>query len=302
MLRISLEQWRMFHAVVEYGGFNQASQGVHKSQSSIHNAVSKIEGSLGLKLFSIVGRKTTLTPAGELLLKRANYLLDEAKKLETIGVTLSQGVETKLKIAVDEIFPRAILYQVLEQVSSQYPLLQIELVESVLSGASELLAQGDVEIAISPTSLGIGFSENLCHITFSAVASPEHPLHQLERSLTLEDLKSYRQIVVRDSTQLKDNRASEGWLDANQRWTVSHIQTSIDMISRGLGFAWLPMNLIERKLASGQLKLLQLNENTQRSTQLYLTFTDGDRIGPAARSFLTALRAQCIKLAQPKKL
>jgi DNA-binding transcriptional LysR family regulator len=57
MLRISLEQWRMFHAVVEFGGFNQASQGVHKSQSSIHNAVSKIEDSLGVKLFKIEGRK-----------------------------------------------------------------------------------------------------------------------------------------------------------------------------------------------------------------------------------------------------
>ena len=35
MLRITLEQWRMFRAVVEFGGFNQASQGIHKSQSSI---------------------------------------------------------------------------------------------------------------------------------------------------------------------------------------------------------------------------------------------------------------------------
>ena len=89
MLKITLEQWRMFHAVVEFGGFNQASQGVHKSQSSIHNAVSKIEESLGVKLFLIEGRKTVLTEAGELMLRRANYLLEEAKKIEAVGLTLS---------------------------------------------------------------------------------------------------------------------------------------------------------------------------------------------------------------------
>lgn len=295
MLKITLEQWRMFHAVVKFGGFNQASQGVYKSQSSIHNAVGKIEESLGVKLFLIEGRKTVLTEAGELMLRRADYLLEEAKKIEDVGLMLSKGIESKLKIAVDEIFPRSILYRVLEIVSIEFPFLQIELLESVLSGSSELLEQGDVEIAISHISLGSGFSESLCHIPFIAVASPEHPLNKLGRKLTFEDLKCYRQIVVRDSIQgeCKD-KVSEGWLEANQRWTVSHMQSSIDMICKGLGFAWLPSNLIEAQLYNGLLKTLQLKENTKRSTQLYLTFKDGDCLGPAAKSFLSEVRLQCM--------
>lgn len=294
MLKITLEQWRMFHAVVNYGGFNQASQGVYKSQSSIHNAVGKIEESLGVKLFLIEGRKTVLTQAGELMLRRANYLLEEAKKIEAVGLMLSKGIESELKIAVDEIFPRSLLYQVLEIVSIEFPFLQIELLESVLSGSNELLQQGDVEIAISPISLGSAFSESLCHILFIAVASPEHPLNKLDRKPTLEDLKCYRQIVVRDSVQgdSKD-KASEGWLESNQRWTVGHMQSSIDMICKGLGFAWLPSNLIEAQLNNGLLKPLQLKENTKRSTQLYLTFKDGDFLGPAARSFLDEVRLRC---------
>ena len=297
MLKITLEQWRMFHAVVNYGGFNQASQGVYKSQSSIHNAVGKIEESLGVKLFLIEGRKTVLTQAGELMLRRANYLLEEAKKIEAVGLMLSKGIESELKIAVDEIFPRSLLYQVLEIVSIEFPFLQIELLESVLSGSNELLEQGDVEIAISPISLGSGFSESLCHIHFIAVASPEHPLSKLDRTLTLEDLKCYRQIVVRDSLQgnTKD-KVSQGWLEANQRWTVSHMQSSIDMICRGLGFAWLPSNLIEAQLDNGLLKPLQLKENTKRSAQLYLTYKDGDCLGPAAKTFLAEVRLQCMQL------
>ncbi len=292
MLKVTLEQWRMFHAVVEYGGFNQAAQGVFKSQSSIHNAVSKIEETLGVKLFTIEGRRTVLTEAGELMLRRANYLLEEARKIEAIGETLSQGIESRLSIAVDGIFPRALLYQALENVSQQYPMLQVELLESILSGSSELLEQDTVEIAISAFTLDSGFSESLCHITFLAVASPEHELHKIQRKLTLEDLKSYRQIVVRDSAQgSRENHANSGWLGANQRWTVSHLQTSIDIISKGLGFAWLPMSLIQDHLSDGRLKPLPLGENSKRYIQLSLSFKDGDRLGPAAQRFIEEMRS-----------
>lgn len=291
MLRVTLEQWRMFRAVVQYGGFNQASQGIYKSQSSIHNAVGKIESSLNVKLFDIEGRKTVLTEAGELMLRRANFLLDEAAKLEIVGQTLGQGTESYLRLAIDEMFPHSILYQVLESVSAQYPMLQIELVESVLSGASELVNNADVDIAISPVALIDGFSEQLCQINFIAVANPDHALHALNRELTEEDLKSHRQVVVRDSALLSKSNA--GWLGANQRWTVSHLRTSIDMISKGLGFAWLPLSAIQSKLDSGELKPLPLRHNSQRSMQLHLIFKDGDSLGPAAKTFLAELRYRC---------
>lgn len=291
MLRVTLEQWRMFRSVVQFGGFNQASQGIHKSQSSIHNAVGKIEESLGVKLFVIEGRKTILTEAGELMLRRANFLLDEAAKLEVVGHTLGQGIEGSLRIAVDEIFPQMLLYKVLETISAQFPSLQIELIESVLSGASELLNNDDVDIAISPIVLVDGFSEQLCQIDFVAVANPDHALHALDRELTMEDLKSHRQIVVRDSALFSKKDA--GWLGANQRWTVSHSRTSIDMICNGLGFAWLPLTSIEESLAKGLLKPLPLNQNGRRSAQLHLIYKDADNLGPAAKAFLAELRYRC---------
>ena len=281
----------MFRSVVQFGGFTQASLGIHKSQSSIHNAVGKIESSLDVKLFEIEGRKTILTEAGELMLRRANFLLDEAAKLEIIGHTLGQGTESNLRIAVDEMFPQLLLYKVLETVSAQYPMLQIELIESVLSGASELLNNADVDIAISPIALIDGVSEKLCQIDFVAVSSPEHALQTLKRELSAEDLKGHRQIVVRDSALI--NRSDSGWLGANQRWTVSHLRTSIDMICNGFGFAWLPASSIEEQLNNGQLTPLLLRHNSKRSMQLHLIFKDADSLGPAAKAFLAELRYRC---------
>jgi len=299
MLRITLEQWRMFRAVVEFGGFNQASQGVHKSQSSIHNAVGKIEGALGLKLFTIEGRKTVLTEAGEMMLKRANFLLEEAGKIEAVGQTLGQGIESKLRIAVDEVFPQKLLYEVLENTAAHYPMLQIELVESILTGASELLEKDEVDIGISPITIKDGFSEELCQIEFVAVANPKHVLHTLGRELEFEDLRNHRQIVARDSAIFKKN--DSGWLRANQRWTVSHMQTSIDMICSGLGFAWLPASSILSELENGTLIPLRLKRNGKRTVQLHLIFKDADRLGPAARTFLGELRYKSMNLATSDK-
>ncbi|RUP76917.1 LysR family transcriptional regulator [Alteromonas sp. KS69] len=295
MLKSTLEQWRMFKAVVDAGGFNQAAALVHKSQSSVHHAVQKLENAIGVVLFENSGRKVKLSPQGELMYRRAAFVLNEAQKLEAVAASLQAGTETLLRIAVDIIFPSDLLYNVLSKVSEEFPLLRIEIEETVLSGANSLLDSGNVDIAISPFPYPGGFSEDLCEIDFAAVAHVDHPLHALDRALTLEDLKSHRQIVVRDSSA--ERKVDAGWLGAEQRWTVSHIRTSVDMISQGLGFAWLPIAIIKKELEEGLLLPLPLDSNGGlRRAMLYLTFEDGDGLGPAARSFIGELRYQSMQL------
>jgi DNA-binding transcriptional LysR family regulator len=117
----------------------------------------------------------------------------------------------------------------------------------------------------------------------------------VDRTLTLEDLKAYRQIVVRDSSA--ERKADVGWLGAEQRWTVSHVRTSLDIIAQGLGFAWLPIAIIKDELEDGTLVPLPLDNNAAlRKALLYLSFEDGDTLGPAARAFIGELRYQTMNL------
>ena len=295
MLKSTLEQWRMFKAVVDAGGFNQAAAEVHKSQSSVHHAVQKLESAIGVTLFENVGRKVKLSEQGELMYRRADFLLNEAHKIEAVASSLQAGTETTLRIAVDIIFPSELLYNVLAKVSAEYPLLRIEIEETVLSGANSLLSAGKVDLGISPFEFPHGFSEDLCEIEFAAVAHANHPLHQLGRTLTLEDLKSHRQIVLRDSSA--ERKADAGWLGAEQRWTVSHVRTSLDIIAQGLGFAWLPIAIIGKQIEDGTLIPLPLDNNAAlRKALLYLSFEDGDALGPAARAFIGELRYQTMNL------
>ena len=288
MQKTTLEQWRMFKAVVDEGGVNQAASIIHKSTSSIHHAVNKLEDSLGVKLLAVEGRKTSITEIGKVLLRRADYLLDEVGRIEAVADSLSLGVETELRIAVDGAFPQCIIFQALEKVSAMFPQVNIDIIDTVLSGTNELITEGKADIGLSPIPMPKGLNEELCLIEFLAVAHKDHALHQLDQILSKESLKSYRQIIVRDSATQK--KADAGWLGAEQRWSVSHVRASIDLIEQNLGFAWLPASEITESLDSGKIKRLNLDAGGSRSVSFYLNYLDKDRIGPAAREFMGELR------------
>ena len=62
------------------------------------------------------------------------------------------------------------------------------------------------------------------------------------------------------------------------------------------GFAWLPLTSIWDDLTLGRLKRLPLCSGASRKVNLYLLFSDADKLGPAARTFLGELRHQSIDL------
>jgi DNA-binding transcriptional LysR family regulator len=288
MSRVTLAQWQMLAAVVDHGGFARAAEAVHKSPSTLNHAVHKLEQQLGVKVLEPVGRQVRLTDAGEMLLRRARQLIESAEALEDVAGRLSEGLEAEVVLSIDQIFPADALAVALSRFSTQYPYVRVQLHETVLNGGIEMLHDGRADIAISGLAAQGFLGEPLVTIHFIAVAHRDHDLHRLERTLDLRDLQRHRQLVVRDSALRQSMDA--GWLKAEQRWTVSHLETSIDMVKRGLGFAWLPETRIQDELESGQLRPLPLAAGGIREVPMQMIFRDRDRAGPATHAMASALQ------------
>lgn len=287
--KISLDQWRTLVSVVEAGGYAQAAEQLHKSQSTLTYAVQKLERLLGVKVFEIQGRKAVLTAAGHVLYRRGKTLMEEAVRLERVAASLAVGWEPELRLAVDTIFPTWLLLETLARFADDHPETRIELIESVLGGTDEALLEGRVELAIG-SSVPAGFvGDPLMQVRFIATAHPDHPLHQLGRPLTLEDLRQHRHLVVRDTG--RERTRTPGWLN-EQRWTVSHQATSIRAACLGLGYAWYAEDVIRMELDDGKLKPLPLREGSERWAILYLIFADRDAAGPGALRIAEILRDQ----------
>lgn len=275
---ITLEQWRALIAVVDTGGYAQAAEALHKSQSSVTYAVQKIETLLDVKAFEIQGRKAILTPTGQFLYRRARALLDESSALERAARRLSAGWEAEIGVAAEILFPTWLLLDCLNRFGTESPHTRIELIESVLGGTTEALLKGQVDIAIA-NQVPAGFTGSpLIRMRTIPVANPEHPLHHLGRPLKMRDLRAYRHVVIRDSGSRRDAKVLS--VEAAQRWTVSHSATAIEAVRKGYGFAWFPEEKIRSELAAGTLKPLPLHEHGERFVQLYLVFADHDSAGP----------------------
>src|SRR5580658_6401866 len=106
LARTTLEQWAVLAAVVDRGGFAQAAQALHRSQSAISYAVARLQESLTVPLLSLQGRRAVLTAHGETLLRRARPLLQELTTLEEAALSLERGWEAQLRLVVDVCFPR----------------------------------------------------------------------------------------------------------------------------------------------------------------------------------------------------
>ena len=90
-LKTTLDQWIVLKAVIEQGGFAQAAEFLHRSQSTVSYAVSQLQFQLGVKILQVEGRKAALTPIGKILYHRAQVLLDNAKKIEKIAFDTHRG-------------------------------------------------------------------------------------------------------------------------------------------------------------------------------------------------------------------
>lgn len=289
-MQVTLEQWQAMLAVVDEGGYANAAEALDKSQSAISYAVNKLETALGVRVFKLEGRRAVLTPAGDMLSQRARLLLASAAATEDAAKELASHWQANLSLAVDAVFPDDLLFEALANFGQAYPLTRINLLETVLSGSSEALIRRDASLAIV-SALPPGFTgDPLIRLSFVAVAAPQHPLHQKNRPITLSDLRSERQLVVRDSGS---QRLDAGWLGAEKRWTVGHLSTSIRAVEKGLGFAWFPRLKIARQLASGSLLPLPLAEGAERHATLYLVYADGDFVSPVCKKMGEHLQAIC---------
>jgi len=298
--RITLDQWNALAAVVEAGGYARAAEVLHKSQSSVTYAVQQLQSQLGVKAFRIEGRKAALTPTGELLYRRARYLLDEAAALEQSSKRLSAGWEAEVRLAVETLFPTWLLLQCFDRLGRESPHTRVELIESVLGHRTNALAGRLVDLAVLP-SVPSGFlGEPLMRMRFVLAAHPDHPLHQLKRKLAARDLRAHRHLVVRETSP---DRASAATMETTQRWTVGHLATSIEAVRSGYGIAWLPEEKIRHELQAGTLKPLPLREGGELFADLYLIFADREHAGPAtlrlAEIMREAVAGECKRSALP---
>lgn len=288
--KTTLEQWRIIQAVVDFGGYAHAAEKLNKSQSSLNHAVAKLQDQLGVQLLEVKGRKAFLTKAGEVMLRRSRLLSQSAQDLENLANSINQEWEPEINVAMELAFPQSLLNEALQAFQPHSRGSRINIIDSVLTGTEELITEGWADIALTAVIPRGHLGEPLANVTFLPICHPKHELISQASAISQEELAQHLQIVIKDTGKSPIER--QGWLKAEQRWTVSRFEAAISLLLQGTGFCWLPEQFVESYIESGALCKINLQGGSFRSVTMSLVNPHSDRMGPGTKLLTQLILAQ----------
>lgn len=285
---LTLDQLRVFVAVVDTGSFSGASRRLARVQSAISHSVQGLETALGVKLFERSGRLPELTEAGEALLADARALLRSASNLQSRASGFAEGVEPELAIAVDPLFPIDRLIDGFRDVERQFPGMAIRLVTGVIGEPERHLRAGEVSLAIythdplRSKDLEVRF---LTRVRLIPVVAVTHPLARIEGAVLREHLAEHTQLVISTGD-------TNGWssnLMSPRLWHFADLHTRREFLLAGFGWCYMPEYMVEEAIRDGLLKRLAVQEKAEDYFPLYAVHLQATRLGPGARALLQRL-------------
>jgi LysR family nitrogen assimilation transcriptional regulator len=139
---------RYFQVVAEYGSYSRGAEWLRISQPAISRQIRRLEEEVGRPLFRRHGHGVTLTPAGRVLLERAQAAfraLDQAKA-EIRGATA--GPTGAVALAVPPAAGRWLVPPLAEQMAKALPGVQLRVLGGFSGTIDEWLVRGRVDLAL----------------------------------------------------------------------------------------------------------------------------------------------------------
>ncbi|WP_230083594.1 MULTISPECIES: LysR family transcriptional regulator [Providencia] len=274
--KTTLDQWFTLQAIVDYGGFAQAAEALHKTQSSISYTINKLEQTLDTKIFVLEKRRAILTKQGEQLLELSREMTNKAISLETTAKFLNKNINNKIKIITDTLYKNDELIKRVGGLIKSKKNYDIELDKKLLT-KSNIMALKDFDLLITHH-----YIESLNPILLGEVeavlvidSNNKLKLHQMDK--VVQELEYIPQIVLSSSFQ--------DTIKSIQMVKVDSIETAITLVKNSVGYAWLPKNRINEAINDKSLIALE-NTFGRMSYKFYMYMNKNSSINDMIINYL----------------
>jgi len=279
----SLDQLRVFIAVIDHGGFAHAARALHRTQSVISYTIANLEEQLNIALLDRSKRKPTLTEAGRALLADARAVSLQVDGMRARAKALSAGLEAEVSLVVDVMFPTCTLVRILNAFQQTFPTVAMRLRIEALGAVTELVLNKVCHVGISGGVLSMPNAiarQAAGHVTMMPVAAPGHPLAQIDGQIPAALLREHLQLVLTDRSTLTAGR-DFGVLGL-RNWRLGDLGSKHALLRGGLGWGSMPESLITEDLASGRLVQLHIQDGKSFQYPLYVIHPADEQPGPAS--------------------
>ncbi|WP_044870209.1 LysR family transcriptional regulator [Pseudomonas sp. LFM046] len=288
-MNYSPESLEAFAQAVALGSFSAAARKLGKSQSTVSEAIARLEIDLGLELFDRSSRQPTLTEAGRTLLGRVEEIRAASERLQRAAAQLSGGLEARVTLALSDTYQSAQYEARLVELDERYPDLEFECLIAEHRDVIELVTQGRATLGLLaaqssyPPELASAVVAE--RADFGLFVALDHPLAQ-RADVRESDLAGWRLLrlnTLGDALAVNDGLPPSG----GRCWSAPNYLLLLEMATHGFGWAELPRWLVSG-YANGRLKELQV-PGWPRSQAVDVVWSRERRLGPAASWLLERL-------------
>jgi DNA-binding transcriptional LysR family regulator len=252
--QIELRVWQQFVAVAEQLHFGRAAQLLHMTQPPLTQAIAGLEVRIGVQLFERTKRNVSLTAAGASLLPGARELLAKARQLSAQAQAAATGEVGRLRIGFVSPLGLGALPGWVRAFRKAYPRIELELVEATGDVQQQMFAQRELDAGF--VLHAPAFAAQLEQSGLARVCLGHEPMilalpqqHDLSTGamklpqVLREPLVLFPQRILPSiHAALSELYAAHG-LRMQVAQEAIQMQTIVNLVSAGLGLAWVPQTV-----------------------------------------------------------
>jgi DNA-binding transcriptional LysR family regulator len=292
---VDLRRLEIFVKVAELGSFSRAAEALFLTQPTISEHVRALEDELGVQLLDRLGRGTTPTRAGTLLLGYARRMLTLSREAAQAIEQFQGRVSGELAIGGSSIPGEYVVPALLGAFRVKYPDVRIALLIGSSREVQQWVEEGRVEIGVVGAAPSARTLEGrpLMADELVVVVGAEHPWAG-RTSVTIDELKA-EPMILRErgsgSRETFERALEEVGLDLGAFRIVGEIastQAIKQAVRAGVGVSLISRRAVEDECRARLLSCVTVRDLTISRAFHLITHRDRSR-SPLAQAFLTFL-------------
>lgn len=248
---MELRHLETFRTVASTLSFSRAAEVLAYAQSTVSTHVSDLEHALGVKLFDRIGRKVSLTEAGERVLPFAERLLDLAESARQVAK--SDAPAGPVVISAPETVLAYRLPSVFRAVRRRLPDVSIRIRTGPYARILSDLENGRIDVAFLLQE-EIPSDHLAVHVfgpePLIPVAAAEHPIADELAQMDFTVILTERGCGYR---HLFQHQLTSYGLTPSQTLEFESVDAIKKCVGAGLGVGYLPEVIVRDEIAAGQL-------------------------------------------------
>jgi len=294
MARQDFNDLLWFLAVADERSFTKAAAKLGVTQSTLSHTIKRLETRMGIRLLTRTTRSVAPTEAGERLRQSLAPRVAEIEAEIAALMEFRDKPAGTIRITLSDHALNSVVWPNLQPVLSGYPDIKFEL--SIDNGLRNIVEDGfDAGIRLGESvekdmiAIRVGPDWRMVAVAspgyFAAHPVPEHP----------QELIGHNCINMRQATAgglyawefAKDGQDLRVRVDGQLTFNTSYAM--IDAALNGYGIAFLPEDLVDRQIASGDLVLV-LDDWSPKFAGYYIYYPSSRQNLPAFKVIVDALR------------